>query len=77
MADMKPWIEFVQLVMIPGFAYGIKLLWDIREHLARLNGRVKTCEELREAHEQADRDRHDSCENRISVIERVMIERKP
>lgn len=74
--DWKPWLEFVQLVMIPGFGYGIKLLWDIREHLARLNGRVKTCEELRQAHERSDRDKHENCEERIAFIEHTLITKK-
>lgn len=76
MTDLKPLIDLIQAALIPGLLYGIKLLWDIRDHLARLNGRITKCEELRQAHEASDKDRHESCEDRIGFIERAMIERK-
>lgn len=73
MTDLKPLIDFIQAALIPGVIYGLKLLWDIREHLAKLNGRVEKCEDLRLAHENSDKDKHDSCEQRIGVIEKAMI----
>lgn len=73
MTDLKPLIDLIQAALIPGLVYGIKLLWDIREHLAKLNGRVAKCEELRQAHEATDRDKHDSCEERIAFIEHTLI----
>ncbi|HWR21112.1 MAG TPA: hypothetical protein VN444_04535 [Verrucomicrobiae bacterium] len=76
MTDLKPIIDLIQAALIPGLLYGIKLLWDIRDHLARLNGRVTKCEELRQAHERSDKEKHDSCEERIAFIEHTMIGRK-
>lgn len=76
MTDLKPLIDFIQAAFIPGAIYGIKLLWDIREHLAKLNGRVEKCEELRQAHEVSDREKHNSCEERIGKIESTFIERR-
>lgn len=76
MTDLKPFIDLIQAALIPGLLYGIKLLWDIREHLVKLNGRISKCEELRQAHEVSDREKHDSCEERIISIERVLIEKK-
>lgn len=76
MTDLKPLIDLIQAALIPGLLYGIKLLWDIRDHLARLNGRVAKCEELRQAHETHDREKHESCETRISFLEHTMIEKK-
>ena len=73
MTDLKPLLDIVQAIMIPGVGYGIKLLWDIREHLARLNGRVSKCEELRRAHEISDKEKHESCEDRIAFIEHTLI----
>jgi hypothetical protein len=73
MTDIKPIIDFIQAALIPGLLYGIKLLWDIREHLTQLNGRIAKCEELRKAHEISDQDKHDSCEERIAFIEHTLI----
>lgn len=73
MTDLKPLIDLIQAALIPGLLYGIKLLWDIREHLARLNGRIATCEALREAHEGNDERRHDQCEKRIETVERKLM----
>jgi hypothetical protein len=49
--------------------YNIKLLWDIRDHLAKLNGKVGTCDALRQAHERDDDRKHDDCEKRVEKIE--------
>lgn len=76
MTDLKPLIDLIQAALIPGLLYGIKLLWDIREHLARLNGRVATCEELRKAHEEHDQQRHQYCEERIDKFEDRLAEMK-
>lgn len=73
MTDLKPLLDIVQVALIPGFGYGIKLLWDIREHLVKLNGRVSECEALRQAHEITDREKHESCEGRIAFIEHTLI----
>ena len=73
MTDLKPLIDMIQTALIPGAVYGIKLLWDIREHLARLNGRVEKCEELRQAHEDSDREKHESCEKRVETVERKLM----
>ena len=68
-ADFKPWIDFIQVVAFPALCYGVKILWDIRAQLIRLNGRVTTCEALRQAHELSDKEKHESCEERIGTIE--------
>lgn len=76
MTDLKPLIDLIQAALIPGLLYGIKLLWDIREHLARLNGRVATCEALRAAHEDEEKEKHHMCETRLQYVERALAERK-
>lgn len=76
MTDLKPLIDLVQASLIPVAGYGLKLLWDIRAHLVKLNGRVEKCEDLRHAHETSDKDKQDSCEQRIGVIESALIGRK-
>lgn len=76
MADLKPLIDLIQAALIPGLLYGIKLLWDIREHLARLNGRVATCEALREQHEIEAKDKHRACETRLHDVEFLLLGRK-
>ena len=55
------------------FGYNIKLLWDIRDHLAKLNGKVRTCDALRQAHERDDDRKHDDCEKRVDKIEGKMM----
>lgn len=76
MTDLKPLIDLIQAALIPVLLYGIKLLWDIREHLARLNGRVATCEALRSAHEEEEKEKHRACETRLQYVERTLAERK-
>lgn len=63
----------IQAVFIPGVFYGIKLLWDIREQLATLNGRIETCEALRKAHEETNKRLHDQCEKRVETIEHKLM----
>jgi hypothetical protein len=73
MPDPKPLIDLVQAVLIPGVIYGLKLLWDIREHLIKLNGRIATCEALRLVHEGNDERQHDQCEKRLETVERKLM----
>lgn len=73
MTDLKPLIDLVQALLIPVAGYGLKLLWDIRAHLAKLNGRVEKCEELRQAHEASDKDKHDNCEERLQGVETLLM----
>lgn len=46
---------------------------EIKEHLATLNGSVKSCDRLRTAHEETDQNKHESCERRILTIEKALI----
>lgn len=55
------------------FGYSIKLLWDIRDHLTKLNGKIATCEELRRVHDANDVRQHDACEERLEVVERKLM----
>lgn len=73
MTDWIPILVLVLSTLSTGLGYGIKLLWDIREHLAKLNGRITTCEALRKAHEENDEKRHDQCESRIETVERKLM----
>ena len=73
MTDLKPLIDLVQAALIPGLIYGLKLLWDIREHLVKLNGRVATCEALRLVHTENDERQHDQCEKRLETVERKLM----
>lgn len=74
MSELKPILDLIQTGMIPAIGYGVKLLWDIREHLTRLNGRIGTCEELRKAHEKSDQDKHDNCEERLHDVEKALLQ---
>ena len=73
LTDYMPLIALLCSMLLTLFGYGIKLLWDIRDHLARLNGRVATCEALRVAHEDSDEKLHDQCEDRINNVERKLM----
>jgi len=73
MPDLKPLIDLIQTALIPGLIYGLKLLWDIREHLVKLNGRVSTCEALRLVHIENDERQHDQCEKRLETVERKLM----
>ena len=73
LSDYMPLIALLCSMLLTLFGYGIKLLWDIREHLARLNGRVATCEALRIAHEENDERRHDQCEQQLEIVQRKLM----
>lgn len=75
-AELKEILNLLQGFVIPLLIYCMYLLSDIRDHLAQLNGRVGTCEQLHRAHEESDKDKHESCEKRIETIERSFIEKK-
>lgn len=62
-----------QIVGVIVLFRGADALVSIREHLAKLNGRIGTCEELRKVHDKSDQDRHDSCEERLHDVEKSLI----
>lgn len=64
-------IALGQIIGVIVLFRGADALVDIREHLNKLNGRIGTCERLQEAHEQSDRDKHESCEKRIEAMEHL------
>lgn len=78
--DLKDILSLLQTFVVPILGYGLyrlnridETLVELRDHLAKLNGRVTTCYELREAHEQSDRDRHENCEERLHDVEKSLL----
>ena len=74
--EIKGVLDILQTLVVPVLTYGLfrlaridDALGDIREHLAKLNGKVGTCDALREAHERDDDGKHEACEDRIKTIE--------
>lgn len=65
MTDLAPLLQFAQAVAVPALAYIVKVLLDIREHLARLNGRVGGLEKWTDAHERRDEKRGDELRQEI------------
>ncbi|MDE2258893.1 MAG: hypothetical protein KGK17_01000 [Betaproteobacteria bacterium] len=81
--DLKEILSLLQTFVVPILGYGLyrlnridDTLLELRDHLAKLNGRVSTCYELREAHEQSDRDRHENCEDRLRDVEKSLLRTK-
>jgi hypothetical protein len=74
MTDYMPLLLLIFSSLLTVLGYGIKLLWDIRERLSQLNGRIGTCEALRCALENENDKRHDHCDDRIEIIERKFME---
>lgn len=66
-------VALLQIIGVIVLFRGVDALVDIRNHLAKLNGRIGTCEGLREAHEKHDHDKHDDCEGRLRDVEKVLI----
>lgn len=76
LAELKELLSLLQTLVVPVLGYGLyrlnridDALIDIRDHLAKLNGRITTCEALRQAHERDDDHKHEDCEGRIKTIE--------
>lgn len=76
LTELKEILGILQGFVVPILGYGIWLLIDIRDHLSRLNGRVGTCEDLREAHVQSDKEKHDNCEERLQGVEMLLMRRR-
>lgn len=73
MTDYMPVLVLTLSTLLTLLGYGVKLLWDIREHLVKLNGRIEKCEELRKAHEDSNERQHDKCEERLETVERKLM----
>jgi hypothetical protein len=74
--ELKEIINLLQMLVVPVLVYGLyrldkieDALIDIRNHLAKLNGRVGTCDALRQAHERDDDRKHDDCGKRVEKVE--------
>lgn len=64
----------LQAVSVKGYFRGLDTLEKIKDHLAKLNGRIGTCEELRKAHDKSDQDKHDNCEERLHDVEKALLQ---
>lgn len=78
--EIKGILDILQTLVVPVLTYGLyrlaridDALGDIREHLAKLNGKVGTCDALRQAHEKDDDRKHDDCEGRVDKIEKKLM----
>ena len=78
--ELKEIIELLQMLVVPVLTYGLyrlaridDALGDIREHLAKLNGKVGTCDALRQAHEESDEKLHDQCEQQLEIVQRKLM----
>ena len=69
-------VLLLQGIGVKALFRGADALADIRTHLATLNGRMMTCEELRQVHDRNDKDKHDSCEMRIHEVEKTVMGRR-
>lgn len=74
--ELREILNLLQMLVVPVLVYGLyrldkidDALLDIRNHLAKLNRKVGTCDALRQAHEQDDDRKHDDCEKRVEKIE--------
>lgn len=65
MTEIRPLLDLAPTLLVPAIGYGVKLLWDIREHLRMLNGRVTRMEAWKEGHEQLDEERRDALRNEL------------
>ena len=79
-ADLKDLLSVLQTLLVPVLGYGMyrlnkidDSLLEIRNHLAMLNGKVGTCDALRQAHEKDDDRKHDNCEERVEKIEKKLM----
>lgn len=67
-----------QVIGVKMLFRGLDTLEGIKAHLAKLNGRIGTCEELRQVHERNDTEKHSNCEERLHDVEKTMLGmRKP
>lgn len=80
LADLKEILNLLQTLVVPILGYGLYRLnriddaiIDVRDHLAKLNGRITTCEALRVKHEENDERQHDQCEKRLETVERKLM----
>lgn len=63
--DLTALVSTLQTLVVPALGYGLKLLWDIREHLRVLNGRVIKLETWSEGHEELDIERAKALKEKI------------
>ena len=78
--EIKGILDILQTLVVPVLTYGLyrlaridDALGDIREHLAKLNGKVGTCDALRVAHEESDERLHDQCEQQLEIVQRKLM----
>jgi len=69
-------VLLLQGVGVKALFRGADALNAIRTHLATLNGRMLTCEELRQVHDRNDKEKHDDCAIRLHEVERAVLARR-
>ena len=53
-ADISNLLSTLQSLAVPLIGYGVKVLWDIRQQLQTLNGRMGRLEQWRDDHKEQE-----------------------
>lgn len=80
LTELKEFLSLLQTFIVPILGYGLyrlnridDTLLELRDHVAKLNGRISTCEELREMHERNDKEKHEGFAQRLHDLEKTLI----